>query len=672
MNTKLVLIISILVGCCSLHAEESGDDLSLSLDKLFSLKVTSVSGTAMDMKKSPAAIYVIQNKDFKEQGHLTVADALKSVPGFHVGKVNGNTWSVGSRGFAGQFANKLLVLIDGRSVYTPLFAGVYWEIQDMVLEDIDRIEVIRGPGATLWGANAVNGVINIVTKSSRETVGGYLRLGASEIEQPNTSLRWGDQLGDDFFYRLSTKHTNKRDYDYSDGGDGNDNWDSMQFNLKTDWFVTAKDTITTIMNIQEFNVGGFSNPLRSSRTSNPFPGFAPPLDLYFPTSIVNETNWRNQNFQVEWNRALSATDGFTIKSYYDLTHSREQTLDERRDTFDIDFRHWFAVNESNDFIWGVNLRSTNDEIENSDSIRLFPDERRINSYSGFLQNTTRLDDKLTIMLGSKIGFNDQTGFEFQPSARMTYEYSEDTTFWSSISRAVRTPARTDDDLSILFPGGPAASIPALAGYGPFLPGEFIALPVQGNRDTQSEELMAYELGLRQDYFDKKLSLDLAAFYFDYSNLGAFIMNSNGTALERQDNGYGESYGVEASVKWKASKDLDFTFNYTWFKVNLHDTDESEERNNAENLFFTQMNYNLTKNLSWHTTAYYSDNIPDRDIRNYITVDTGLIWRVNDKMNFALWGKNILDPNQSQYSDTTFSSRSSDVPRTIYAEFSYNF
>jgi iron complex outermembrane receptor protein len=253
MKSKLILVLIVSVAFFPLHAEE---ELKLSLDKLFSLKVTSVSGTAMDMKKSPAAIYVITNEDFKKQGHLTIADALKAVPGFHVGKINSSTWSVGSRGFGGQFANKLLVLIDGRSVYTPLFAGVYWEIQDMVLEDIDRIEVIRGPGATLWGANAVNGVINIVTKSSRETTGGHLRLGGSEMEQPYSELRWGDQLGDDLFYRLSMKHTNRRQYDYSNGADGDDDSDSIQFNLKTDWFVTAKDTITTIANVQEFNLSG--------------------------------------------------------------------------------------------------------------------------------------------------------------------------------------------------------------------------------------------------------------------------------------------------------------------------------------------------------------------------------------------------------------------------------
>lgn len=303
MKAKLVIILLIIVGLVPLYAEESGDDLKLSLDKLFSLKVTSVSGTAMDMKKSPAAIYVITNDDFKRQGHQTIADALKAVPGFHVVKTASNKWSITSRGFNGNFANKLLVLFDGRSVYTPLFAGVYWEIQDLVLEDIDRIEVIRGPGATLWGANAVNGVINIVTKGARETQGGHLKVGAGN-QSKSGEVRWGDQLKDDLFYRLSVKGYENEEYKYTDGTRGVDSWNSGQFNLRSDWYVTAKDTITTIANYQEFRIGGYSTGLEA----NPFiPG------LFQAVTIEGDSKWYNRNLQLSWNRAISATEGFYCK-----------------------------------------------------------------------------------------------------------------------------------------------------------------------------------------------------------------------------------------------------------------------------------------------------------------------------------------------------------------------
>lgn len=268
------------------------------------------------------------------------------------------------------------------------------------------------------------------------------------------------------------------------------------------------------------------------------------------------------------------------------------------------------------------------------------------------------------MVGSKIGFNDQTKWEFQPSVRLTYEHSQDTTMWASISRAVRTPARTDDDLLLRFPAVPA---------GP--PGNFVPLLISGDDGTSSEELVAYEMGIRQDYLDKKVTLDLAVFYNDYDKLSAFEEEGDGNPLtqSRLDTDTGESYGVEASVKVKATDDLDFVFNYTWFKLELHGFSEDAENNTPENLLFSQMNYQVLKDLSWHTTLMYSDSISGRGgIDSYFTLDTGIIWNINDKVDFALWGKNLLDPHQSQYSETTFSNRVTDVPRTVFAELSYKF
>ena len=643
-------LIYVLVICISAFSYAQDDEIKLSLDKLFNLKVTSVSGTAMDMKKSPAAIYVITPEDFKEQGHRTIADALRAVPGFHVRQIDSSKFAISARGFSDRFADKLLVLIDGRSVYTPLFSGVYWEIQDMILEDINRIEVIRGPGATLWGANAVNGVINIVTKGARETHGGHARVGIGNADKSG-EIRWGDQLSEDLFYRLSFKGFEREEYKYEDGTRGVDSWDSSQFNLRTDWYVTAKDTITTIANVQEFRIGSYSTGLTDIGG-----GFVSPIVL------EGDAKWYNKNFQIDWNRAISASEGFSLKSYYDITDNRGLTLEEERHTFDIDFRHWFSINDTNDFIWGLNYRTTSDDIENSYSVGLYPDHRRISSYSGFLQNTTQLNEQWAIMLGSKIGYNDQTEFEIQPSARLTYEHSEDTTFWASWSRAVRTPARTDDDLLIRFPfhvGG----------------GNYMPISISGDRDTPSEELYAYEMGMRQDYLDKKLTLDLAVFYNDYDSLSSFGDNGDGNPLTqgRLDDDKGESYGVEASVKVQATDDLDFVFNYTWFRLNLHGTDEDAEDQTPENLLFTQMNYQITENLGWHTTAMYSDHIAGRGgIHSYITLDTGIIWKVNEKLDVAIWGKNLLDPHQSQYNETTFSDKKSDVPSSVFAELTYKF
>ena len=651
------------------------DEIKLSLDKLFSLKVTSVSGTAMDLKKSPAAIYVITSDDFKKQGHQTIADALRAVPGFHVSRIDSNKIAVTSRGFTGRFANKLLVLIDGRSVYTPLFAGVYWEIQDMVIEDIDRIEVIRGPGATLWGANAVNGVINIVTKNSRDTQSGYLRLGIGTHEQGYGDIRWGDQLADDLFYRLSFKGYNRAEYDFEGGGENNDSSESYQFNLRTDWFVTAKDTLTFIANVNNSIIGGVGTETSFRRTATVG---ANSFDFYSNDTVSSDTEWYNRNFQVEWNRALNATDGFTFKAYYDLTNNKNNIANEWRETIDFDFRHWFDWVGNNSFIWGLNYRTTEDELGNSDTVALLPKDRRINTYSGFIQNTHYFNNQWSLMLGSKIEHNDQTGFEIQPSARLTYEYSDDTVFWASISRSVRRPARTDDDLRLRIPALQAPAFlrainPVLVGLTGATNDDYIVLTVNGDRDSRSEELVAWELGMRQDYLNKKLSFDLATFYFDYSHVSSFAdTDGNQLTLERDDNGHAEAYGIEASVKYSPTEKLDMMLNYTWYKLNLHAPDEDSEDTQADHLLYSTISYKLTKNLSLFTTLYYSDNIPGLDVNSYITVDAGLNWRINDRMQLNIWGKNLTDPHQKQFFENTFQTTPSEVPRSFFAEFTYKF
>lgn len=659
---KRGLLLLLLVSTASVGF--SDEEIKLSLDKLFNLKVTSVSGTAMDLKKSPAAIYVITSEDFKTQGHLRLSDALRAVPGFHVAQIDSNKVGVTSRGFTGRFANKLLVLIDGRSVYTPLFAGVFWELQDMILEDIDRIEVIRGPGATLWGANAVNGVINIVTKNSRDTQGGYLRLGIGTYEQGNGDLRYGDQLDDNLFYRLSFKGFNKAEYDFEGGGESDDSWESYQFNLRTDWYVTAKDTLTFIANQYNTITGGVGIEAVFSRN---LPVVNVPV--FFQNIVSSDSESVGRNYQVEWNRALNATDGFTFKTYYDFTSNDTSIADEVRETIDFDFRNWFDWGKNNSFIWGLNYRTTEDEIQSSLTVNVTPKDRRINTYSGFLQNTWFFHPQWSLMLGTKLEHNDQTGFEIQPSARLSYEYSDDTVFWASVSRAIRKPSRTDDDFSVTIPAVPAQRIfPGIANAN-----EFLAINLLGDREASSEELIAYELGMRQDYLNKEVSLDLAVFYNDYSHLSTFSdLNGSEFSQERGDQDHGESYGLEASVKWHPSEDLDLMLNYTWFKLNLHGRDETAEDAQADRLLFVSTNYKIFKNLSWFTTFYYSDNIGDNDVDSYITVDTGLSWQINEKMQLNVWGKNLTDPHQKQFFENTFQTTPSEVPRSFFAEFIYKF
>ena len=683
MKIGIGIVLAIFVA---LNAGAQDDEIKLSLDKLFSLKVTSVSGTAMDMKKSPAAIYVITSEDFKKQGHRTLPDALRAVPGFHVRRLNSNKWSISARGNNGRFANKLLVLIDGRSVYTPLFSGVYWEIQDLPLEDIDRIEVIRGPGATLWGANAVNGVINIVTKKVRDTEGGYLKLGTGSHSDYETEYRYGWQVTDNVFMKVWGKNFARGESEYSSGLDANDSWDGGHWGAKLDWYTTATDTHSFQANFSKLNIGNEAEYLTSlgrmpdeaALTSPPYPAGLAGFDInsVIPVGVQlfdknrrsTDFTWTTANVLWSWNKALNATSGWTLQTYYDYTNSEDELFSERRDTFDIDFRHWFNINSSNSFIWGLNWRTTEDFVKGSDTVFLSPEKRRIDTYSGFLQNTTEITDHLSLMYGSKIEWNDQTGLEIQPSVRLTYEYSEDTVFWASWARAVRRPSRAEDDVRLFQADNFTGDLGPVGGIFPQYANIYVGGNLQGNRDQDSEELLAYEMGVRTDFFDKKVTIDLTGFYFDYNGLTSLHSTTDPTVQTVGNKENAHTYGVETSVKYRPTNKLDFMFNYTWFRSN----DDSTTVSDAEHVFFTAMNYRILKNLSWHTTAYYSGNIPSVNIEPYINVDMGLIWEFNKNWSFSVWGKNLLDPQHSEGNTEYFDSETYQIPRSVFFEATYKF
>ena len=665
MNVTLLTLLLLINISPALLASEA-NELSLSLDKLFNLKVTSVSGTEMSIKESPAAIYVITPEDMRAQGHLTVADALRNVPGFHVAQINSSTWAITSRGFNSRFANKLLVLIDGRSVYTPLFSGVYWDAQDMVLEDIDRIEVIRGPGATLWGANAVNGVINIVTKSARDSLGTFLKLGTGSHEKAFTSLRHGEQINDDTFYRLWVKYVDRDASEKFHGEDVSHAWDVIQGGLRIDSYLTAVDTLSWQYNVTSINLINTYNLKNPDAPSLPFsliPGVSAPL-------IAEHSHEYkiNQNTLLSWDKSLTSTSGFKLKAYYDFTRYANEIISEDRHTIDVDFRHWLDLNSTHSLIYGFNFNSTRDKITPSITVNINHMKRQDLTYSAFIQNTTKLNDYLSLMIGSKFEHNNYTGVEIQPSIRMTYNYSDDTSMWASWSRAIRRPSRTDDDL--IFNETFDQTIP-----NPFAPGN-VTLPfsatILGDPKQNSEELLAYEAGIRTALWGQKLTLDLVTFYNDYSQLSTFEPGSDPSLVTRRDDSHADAYGIEFSLKFLASQDLNIIANYTWFKMQFPNGSAATVDDTPQHLFNFQTNYQLYKNLNWHTVVYYTDVIASQEIPSYIRVDSGLVWEIDQHSSLAVWGKNLTDPQHPEYNDTIFNSFTYEISRSFFIEYNYNF
>lgn len=679
MKSTLMLMLTPLAAIPSVYADDGSP--ANETEKYLTQKVTSVTGTPTALKNTAAAIYVITSEDFRTQGHQTIADALRAVPGFHVARIDSNKIAVTSRGFNGRFANKLLVLIDGRSVYTPLNGGVRWELQDMVTADIDRIEVIRGPAATMWGSNAVNGVVNIITKHSKDTQGGHAKLGIGTTDQHTGEIRWGGQLGEALSYRLSAKGFKRGEYSNEGGGKNDDAWEGNHFNLRADWQLTDRDSFTFIANASksDINSGSSGTVARFRRTLSS--GFVPGVtfDSFRSTTLTTDVDWSTHSFQADWTRKLSPTAGFSVKAYYDQTESRHALLDEQRKTADIDFRHWFSWGGNNASIWGLKYSSTKDDITGSAGLTLSPLDRSMDTTSAFFQNTHAFSDQWSLMLGTNVEHNDQTGSEVQPSARLSYAYSDDTTVWASGSRAIRRPTRFEDDVEQLTQG------PALQGlltslFGGFVGGSFGAdaqdfqvITTRGTRMKTPESLVAWELGMRQSYFEKRLSVEVNAFHHDYKHLMTFAdTDGDPLTVELDNTSHGDAFGVEASIRYSPTDRLDLMLNYTQFKLDLHGPMASAEDNQAENLIYGSLSYKLTQDLSVFTTLYHADRIPGLNIGSYTNVDAGLSWKVNRNVRFNLWGKNLTDPYHKEYVDSTAPRTPARVPRSLFAEVAFSF
>jgi iron complex outermembrane recepter protein len=327
----------------SVRAQKLTDDLTAaSLEDLMNIEVTSVSKREEKLFETAAAIYVITQEDIRRSGATSIPELLRMVPGLNVARIDANKWAISARGFNGQFANKMLVLIDGRSVYTPLFSGVYWDVQDTLLADIERIEVIRGPGATLWGANAVNGVINIITKSAKETQGGLLTVGGGSEETGLGSLRYGGPLGKAAHYRIYTKYFNRTDQVDGLGRSTTGQWAIHRGGFRLDWQASRRDAVTFQGDLYH---GSISQQAILPRLSPPF------------TVAVNDpADVGGLNLLTRWSRSASSKSDFTLQFYYDRTQRFDQVVDETRNTYDLDLQHHLAAGRRHDLVGGLGLR----------------------------------------------------------------------------------------------------------------------------------------------------------------------------------------------------------------------------------------------------------------------------------------------------------------------------
>jgi iron complex outermembrane recepter protein len=639
-----------------------GDLTSLSLEDLMNVEVYSAAKHTQKASETPAAISVISQEDIRRSTMTTIPELLRMVPGMNVAQINANQWAVGSRGFNDLYSNKLLVMMDGRSVYTPLFSGVYWDTIDYVLPDLDRIEVIRGPGATLWGANAVDGVINITSKTARDTQGVLLE-GLGGNEQQQAAVRVGGKIDDDTYFRVYGKYRRFDDFNAIDGGDAHDGWQDIRSGFRMDRFTGGDTTLTVQGDIYNERVGNTLN----------FPSFTAPFVT--PTGV--EGNYDGGNLLARWKKQLSATSDFSVQFYYDRIDRDDAELGYQLDTFDLDFQHHLQIAPGHDFIYGGDARFLRDNIRNSLFATFAPTRRDDYLLSGFVQDDmTIVQDRLHFIAGTKLEQNSYSGFEIEPSARLLYTPNEQNTLWAAVSRAVRTPSRWEQDSRLLF-----ATVPTPAG----LPGQITTF---GNPNFDSEKLLAVETGYRVKP-TQSLSVDATVFYNYYNDLRGGVNGAPAfmpapvphllIPVQLNNGIFGETYGAEIAATWKVTPIWRLSGSYSWLDVQLHH--DTGTANTMETIFEGTSPRNqaqlhsyldITRNLEFNASVYYVDDLRTGHIPAYTRVDAGITWRPKDNLSLTVAAQNLFTPQHLEFNSGLFFTAPTKIPRTYYAQLNYQF
>ena len=643
--------------------EEVPNDLTrLSLEQLMDIQVTSVSKREEDFSKAPSAIFVLNQEDLRRSGANTIPEALRMVPGLQVAQIDSSTWAITARGFNSRFANKLLVLIDGRSVYTHVFAGVLWDEQDLILEDVERIEVIRGPGGTLWGANAVNGVINIITKKAQKTLGGQVSAGGGNLDRSIGSIRYGEKVGQNAAVRVWGKYYNRNNLDDLQGNSAPDEFETGRGGMRLDWDASKSNSFTFQGDVM---VGEFAG--KTSNAINSL-SFAPTT-----TTLVDDSQVRTANFVARWKHRFSDTSDMALQAYYNRDHRESRVLQELLvDTYDLDFQHRLQLGSRHELLWGLGQRFIHDSFENSIGISYFPDSSLNYISSAFIQDKiTLIANELFLTIGSKFSINNFTGFEFQPNARLAWTPNDKHTVWASVSRAVRTPSRSGDSGRFNAAIGPGPSVAV----------------IQGQNAFESENLLAIEMGYRVRP-NETLFFDLAVFTNIYRDGHSFevetpFVNPAGfielpiVSRNRLD---GETYGLELAATWDAADWWRLSGAFTWFEIDLRkdpiSTDQNVvgfEGNDPRFQWNLRSHMNLPSNWEFDQTLYYVDALKSQQVRSYFRLDLRVGWHPFRNVEVSVVGQNLLDNSHQEWGvDRIQTNDRNLVERSVFGKLVYKF
>ena len=618
----------------------SVEELSeLSLDELANVEIISVSKTAQPLNDAAAAIYVITHEDIVRSGATRIPEILRLAPNLQVARIDSTNYAISARGFNGTVADKLLVLIDGRTVYAPFFSGVFWDGQDVPVENIERIEVISGPGATLWGANAVNGVINIISRKASDTPGGLLELGYGNIERRG-SLQYGGKARDDLSYRAYVQGFSEQPSDAADGSNAKDGWHKKQTGFRTDW-TPSSDLFT----LQGDVYNGAQDQL-----------------------VGADGEMVGGNLLGRWNRALDAGATLQVQLYYDYFERTTPTAADYLHTYDLDIQHSFAWGERQQIVWGGGYRIMRDRFPitatGPTEQRFDPERRTLTLANIFGQDNIALTSALKLALGLKLEDDPYSHVEPLPSARLSWKASDKDLWWAAISRAIRAPSRLDED---------------------FVQTQNGAVVLQGG-DFKAEKLTAYEIGYRAQP-SPRATLSVSTFYNVYKDLRSFETSPQSIIapypLTIQNRLEGETYGFETWASYRINDWWNISAGYNWLREHLHFEPGSsviggvDIAGNDPNYQFSlrsSMNFSSAVTLDFDVRKIAA--LPDPPSASYTELNARLGWAVSNTFDIALVGANLLHPQHEEFGSTFGSLQLGAVgvetARSVYIDTHWRF
>jgi iron complex outermembrane receptor protein len=655
LRAMLGIAAALLAICiCSAPAEADsgsptiGELKQLNVEDLMNIQVTSVARHPEKLIDAASAIQVITQEQIRRSGATSIPEALRLADNLQVAQKNSHDWAISARGFNTDLGNKLLVMIDGRTVYTPLYSGVFWDMQDYLLEDIDRIEVISGPGGALWGANAVNGVINIITKSAADTQGLYAEAGGGSQPRGFAGVRYGGALTPGTQFRVYGKYFDRGDEVLANGNSESDAWRQGRGGFRVDSELSAQDRFTV--------QGDFYDGREGMQTRG-------------------TADTSGDNILGRWSHDLSEQSDLSLQSYFDQTHLSDPVpalvapsglefapagiLHDDLTTYDVDFQHRFRLGPANRIVWGLGFRYTRDVVGNAPAVAFLPAILDHALYSAFVQDEVQLQKNLSFTLGTKLEHNDYTGFEVEPDTRLSWTLSSDQALWAAISRAVRTPSRIDRDLSEAAP--------------PYL------VFLKGGSNFTSETVLAYELGYRAQ-LNSRFTTSISGFYNEYND----VRSASYTPITFfpyffANNVEGHTYGLEFSGDYQVSEGWSLHAGYTLLEEHLRVKPGQYDLNDAHNeVADPQHQFSLRSSLNlpwraefdaalrWVDTLHYTAGTAP----SYFELDARLAWHAGERLELSIAGQNLLHNHHPEYGvqDPT----RVEIQRSIYGKLAWRY